>query len=652
MKRLFSARINFDLMSNTFKKQKNLLIIFSILLSITFPFAIIVRIISNTPIYFDSTGTEFLPLLFIATVFLLLATPLIFFNYLTSKRSVDFMHALPIKRKDLFITQMITSLLFIVIPFTISYWGGYILLYLFQGLSVELAHFTLFVKAILLFAVIQAPTHFVIMNTGTTSDSIIYSIIMFLAPYIAYGAFEIFASTFIVGVESLSSSNLLMFISPSAALFKLLIFNNSNISPILVILYWLVANMIFTAVTIHLYERWRSERSELPFNNRYFFSLVSSTFIAFLLVFTLSVFSFDRQSPWKFLAIQNLLIPVLFTFVVYVILDTIRKRSFQRLTKSLKRYSIIAISTLLLTTIIYVTQGFGYSNFIPDVDDIDSIMVTSNLGYDDPLFSETINEKYIISEITEIKKVIDVHHAYVRIFKETNRLIKPLYYESPYLSNDSVYESGNLTFQYRLKNGKKVTRSYRLPVNTYDIAYQLLDLNSIRLKSQPLFDATKPTLDVKLYSGVMDKEYSVDFDLILTTLKEEYLRVESLSTQATLRYVILYTHKDHIYQINIDDRFPATIGFIERYTKGETPTNFNHYIVNQDEYNFNHGVTYPASFHNYIENLEDKKTLTPSELNDARARIFSIDLNTKNSDTLVINTSTDYDPNLILIPLR
>ena len=150
----------------------------------------------------------------------------------------------------------------------------------------------------------------------------------------------------------------------------------------------------------------------------------------------------------------------------------------------------------------------------------------------------------------------------------------------------------------------------------------------------------------------MDKEYSVDFDLILTTLKEEYLRVESLSTQATLRYVILYNHKDHIYQINIDDRFPATIGFIERYTKGETPTNFNHYVVNQDEYNFNHGVTYPASFYFYIENLEDKKTLTPSELKDARARIFSIDLNTKNSDTLVINTSTDYDPNLILIPLR
>src|SRR5699024_11194704 len=160
---------------------------------------------------------------------------------------------------------------------------------------------------------------------------------------------------------------------------------------------------------------------------------------------------------------------------------------------------------------------------------------------------------------TEIKEVMDVHHAYVRIFKETNRLIKPLYYESPYLSNDSVYKSGNLTFQYRLKNGKKVTRYYRLPLNTYDIAYQLLDLNSIRLKSQPLFDETKPTLDVKLYSGVMDKEYSVDFDLLLTTLKEEYLRVESLSTQATLRYVILYNHKDHIYQINIDDRFPATI---------------------------------------------------------------------------------------------
>lgn len=651
MKRLFSARINLDLMKYTFKKQKNLLIIFTILLSITFPFAIIVRIISNTPIYFDSTGTEFLPLLFIATVFLLLATPLIFFNYLTSKRSVDFMHALPIKRKDLFMTQMVTSLLFIIIPFAISYWAGYLLLYVFHGFGVELSHFTLFIEAILLFAVIQAPTHFVIMNTGTTSDSIIYSIIMFLAPFIAYGAFEIFASTYIIGVESLSSSNLLMFISPSAALFKLLIYN-STISQSLVILYWLVANMIFTAVTIHMYEIWRSERSELPFNNRYFFIFVSSVFIAFLLVFTLSIFSFDSQSPWKFLAIQNLLIPVLLTFVVYVILDTIRKRSFQRLTKSLKRYSIIALSTLLLTTLIYITQGFGYSNFIPDSDDIDSVIISSNLGYRDPLFAETNNVKFIISEPSEIKDIMDVHHTFVETFKKSNRLINPIRYESSYLSNQSSYESGNLTFQYKLKNGKKVTRTYRLPVNSYDLAYPLLNLNTMRLKSQPLFDDAATIVDFKLYSGVMDKSYSIDFDLIKSTLKEEYLNNKSISADTSLKYVILYNHKDLPHQINIDDRFPATIALIEQYKHAETPTDFNHYIVEQDEFELNHGVVYPAGFHYYIENIGDRKTLTPTELEDVRARAFSIDFNSKNSESLVINMNTDYDPALILIPLR
>lgn len=646
MKNLFAARVNFPLLKSTLVKQKNLLVIFTILLSITFPFTIVVRIISRSstvPIQ-DLESTRVL--LYFFTVILLLLIPFIFFNYLTSKRSVDFMHSLPIKRRDLYATFVLLSLLFVIIPFTIAYWSGYFLLYGFEDVSFSMSHIYQYVRSILLFGSVQASTLFVIMNTGTTSDSIIYSMILFIAPFIVYGAFEIFASTYIVGVESFGASNLLLYLSPTIALAEVAASGGSGLSPNLILLYWLSTTFVAHALTMRLYENWKSERSELPFNNRFFFYFVTSIFVAFFMIFSLSIFSIDTRSPLKFLAIQNLLLPILMSFILYVSLDTIRQRSFRKITKSIKRFSAIAFTTLLITTIVYVTQGFGYSNDLPDFADVDSIMISSSAGYSDPVLMGIENTPLKMYDETEIKLVLDMHQNLIDSFKQSNRFFNSETYQSKYYPIEDPYDQSTLQIHYQLKNGKKFKRTYYLPRAMNELTYPLIETQAFKQAKQPLF--RNKVNDVTLYNGVMTQSYDIELDTLKDTLHREYFTLpldQALSGEYTLRYVLTYTYDDAFYQIFIDDRYPETLKLLSELPEGKQSKAEITYVQSD---NSNFGIAYG----DYFDFLEEKKELLPEAAEALSERIRAFNLNGKSWDYLWIEIPNDYSYYIVKIPVK
>lgn len=650
MKNLLDSRINIDLLKHIIKKQSNLLLIFTLILSITFPFVVVVHTISFTNLVSSDYIEIMIVLLLIASIALLMGSPFIFFNYLTSKKSVDFMHSLPIKRRDLFMTNTLISYLFVLIPFTIAYWSGYLLLFLFQGFSLNLSILTFYLQLIVLFVAIQLPSLFVIMNTGTVSDSLIYSIILFFVPFIAYGAYEVFTSTYIMGVNTLAFSNFLSYVSPAVAAFKIYL-NPELHSPL--ILYWTIISVVVFTFTSYLYNIWKSELAEQPFNNPIFFNLVSSIFIGLLLVFISSAFIIDSSARFKFLAIENILIPVLFTFVTYIILDSIRRRSFQGLKRSIKRYSLIAGVTLVSMILVFITQGFGYSNHIPVLNDVQSVIFSTSIGFYDPVVQGLNEREFIITDASEIEKIIDVHQTLVDTYKKSNKIFNPKSYESTfYPDSDYDYFTGQVQFEYTIGKNRTFKRVFTVSQPMFELIYPVLEINTIKLNSNPLLLNSASNTNFKVYNNIMTESYSLDQNFIIETLKDELLSLkldDLLIGYSDLTYIIIYDSGINAYQFNIDSRFPKTLKIITENIQKPVKENYEHYLVDDAHY---YGTSSNLGYNYFWHDFSEKEPLNLDDLSKLKGRLFSLNLEEKNTDSLLIIYPSEYDTQQITLPLK
>lgn len=633
MKNFISKYVDFNLLSNSLKKNKNMVVIFTILLLIPFPFALIVRLLSSSAPLDTYLYESFVILLLIATVPLFIATPFMMFNYLTSKKSVDFFHALPIKRRKLFVTNALLSYLLVMIPFTISYVLGQSIsqfVFVTPNISYSVAFYF---SALLLFATIQIPCFIVIMNTGTTSDSIIYSIILFIAPFIAYFAYEVFASTYLFGLGSFVNTNLLSYISPIYALIRTYSNSISEIIPWALLLYWFVMSLLAYKIVIELYESWKSERSELPFNNTVFFYFVSAVFIAILLVFCISLFPFNPNSSFKFLAIQNLIIPLFISFVVYVILDTIRKRSFRNLVKSLKRFAVIGLSTLLITTFIFVTEGFGYMSRIPDRERIQNITLeSSNLDWD-PHFSYFPTELKLETE-RDIELFISIHERLTQEFKMQNKFFGNDFYSSQYYPDADVRYTGSyISFKYELEGRTDMKRSYYLPEAMIELTYDLLNTDSYRDHLLDLLN--QPSSQIKVYNNTMNKVYMTSSEEYVEALHKDFsqLQYDPIIPLELHNVVYLSSMKVPLF---IDSRFINTLSLIDESKLEQS--NLEIAMINS-VYNTNYGLSNPS---NYYSNPAEEKPLSSSELEAMNLKTYVSDLNNQEHKAIRVYFDESY----------
>ena len=66
-------------------------------------------------------------------VMLTFVAPVAVYSFKMNKRSVDCFYAMPIKREKLLLVKTLVGLAILVIPFTLSYWSGFLVLLLRQG---------------------------------------------------------------------------------------------------------------------------------------------------------------------------------------------------------------------------------------------------------------------------------------------------------------------------------------------------------------------------------------------------------------------------------------------------------------------------------------------------------------------------------------
>lgn len=596
MNRLFTSRIHFKLFINNLKTYRAYMATFTILLAAFFPAPILISLLRGN--LSSEYSFEVIPLVAIASMIFALV-PFITQHYLTSKKAVDVYHSLPISRKDLFITQWVTGIVIALVPFALNYIAGYFIGSI-GGMLVPNNLLSSFFIYVILMIAIQIPNHFVIMNTGTVANSLVHSLILFAAPFIAYGALAVFVEVFIYGLSSIDI-DVLNFLSPTYALYRLKTMDVGTGYVFGVCAYWAVLSTIFLILCLRLYQKRKSERSETPFTTNLYFPLVVSLFTSLCLVAMTGLFTSFSSYTYsmnleKFLSIETLMIPLMITFIMYVILDIFRNRSTKNFLKAAISYLKIAVVTLSLCVVLIITNFFGYANYVPNVSSVNSVSVNKSVLSESGIFQ--ISQEYPsdvikFTDTSAITELSEFHREFLsRVGKypeyadsfDTQRMLSE--YPDTYglfSGNDTGYVTTRLfQVKYQLSAARTVTRAYDIPRHFVTDLYPLLKSDDYQKAAHPILDTvvTQPTS-----LSVYDATYSTRSNIALssentTQLRNAYaadlalLSAEDLAfKESTLKYVINYTAalpstftrntntiSDSLF---IDSRFTNTIAFIE-----------------------------------------------------------------------------------------
>ena len=352
--------INKNLFKFNFKKDKSYLLIYGLLFLAVFPLPVLVTKINMGNAHYDNISglSSYIIFAILIAILLVLITPFIQYNYLFSKKSVHVYHAIPVKRSELFVTKFISILILVLIPFTINYFLGNILIMTLFNTKVDFM-FQNYLSTIFFLLIIQSLSTFIILNTGTLLDSLIHTIIFLIYPFFIFLTLNAFSDRFLFGLNGIPADGLRS-LSPLYAIFYVL---NKDPFPISLIIYWAIIFLGFFLVQKRMYLKRKSEKSEEPFTNDWYFPVSANIFTGFMFVFINVVYNsvnnLNERSISSFFSIDALLISIILTFVGYAFLNLFRYRSTKFLKKTIKDYIVIVLISSLLSTLVIGTQYFN-----------------------------------------------------------------------------------------------------------------------------------------------------------------------------------------------------------------------------------------------------------------------------------------------------
>lgn len=473
MENLFRARINAGFFRFLIKRNTRLMILTSVAMIALYPLLAFTEFVFNGTYSqgFFNVGRAFQLVVFFVS---LVIVPFVIFSYLNSKKSLDVYHALPITRKDLFLTGLIASMVIVLIPFLSVYGIGWI----YNALVVPTIDNTLIFEnlyySLALSMAIALPFMFSMMNTGTSVDGFLYGLIIHLIPMIAYGTYLVFGNTVLLGFRAPTNNTFLLFTAPLWTIFDLnlnrnLVFPNPN----LVALYWFVMSFGMAWLVLFFYKIRRSEKAETPFTNNKFYPIIVSIFILMIQFFFYSTFTLLTEG--SSLDLRTLIFPVFFTFVAYMILDVIANRGFKNFTKALIKFAIITAVSLTTFLVATFTGGAGYVSNVPNPDRIAKVefLITDESGLFSPSYSSyiynTSNGVIAYEDEADIEVIVDFHQSIIDRFKELGisnnsyNFYEQTTLETTYPFQLASWTTSEVQLRYTLNNGSTLLRSYRIP---------------------------------------------------------------------------------------------------------------------------------------------------------------------------------------------
>ncbi len=556
------------------KQNKSYIILFTVMMSAVFPVIVTIQLLIQdySTVHETINAENYVGFLAVLASFFASITPFLLLNYKNSRKSVDLYHSLPMKRKDLLRNNLMVAMTILILSTAIAYWSGYGILYLFTNLSFQKIHLQHFIRLSIMFFVLMMPSVFTIMNTGTLADSLIYTIIVILLPLLAYASFNIFSAANIFGFEPFDLQSL-KYASPFVATLYMFDFINTTFS-IKLLLYWMILAYAIYRISLKLYEKWPSECSESPISNAFFFPLISTIFTAIIFTFLISAISFPTNSKIPYLSIQNLLLPVLITYILYATLTIFKERSANALRHASKNYLLIIGTTLLLLTVFRESNGLGVYTHLPNKDKIASVSIENNHN---STYFLPLNSPYLISDKEAIDLILDFNESLIQDYQD-GKFEKI----SPYTTIEKKMTTVQL--HYKLKNGRSFKRSYQIPLKKLKQIEDIQNYEDVAYRNHPLINPRYTVQNMLVTDPMMSeqKQFQGDLRRLQKLILEDMKNVQLSNNSSEIVYQLLYLD-DIYYQFPIDRRFEKAIRYLNQHLSEAEVLETSYILVDKDE---------------------------------------------------------------------
>ena len=427
-----------------------------------------------------------------------LACAIALFSYLFSARSANMLHAMPLRREELFITNALSGLLFAIVP------------------NLLIVLLTILAEVAIGIVVVQTTLQWLLMNT--LSFLFFYGFAIFVVQLTGNGFFLPFLygilNIVVIAVEAIVCGVLNIFVygyseTGFGTLAKLspiyylemntgvvgenVLYNTNNE---LVNIHYVYDNWIYLLIIgavglllaiigFVLYRRRSIESAGDVIAIRCLRPVFKYCFaVGFALVFGMMLYSFVQvpMSPIM-LFLEVACFMLVGTFIGYFLAEILMQKSFRVFRKGWLGFAIVSLCILALLTAVDC-DFFGYERYVPEADEVKTVLV----GYRDEgggssdaaLIEKTLAlHKKIIQEKENQEDVELVRRANYRYYNNSDQ-------STMEASSNWAMESCSITYQ--LKNGKEVTRTYELCYERSEENNELNDAKSLISTYEAIFN--------------------------------------------------------------------------------------------------------------------------------------------------------------------
>ena len=480
---------------------------------------------------------------------------LLAFRFLHSKKQSIFVHSLPLNRRTVYISTTIAVMFLMIAPvvingliltlMSVSKYSGYISItsvITWMALNV-LCHIVMFSVAALCCTI-----------TGNSFGAAVIYFIVHLTPIIISSMSNEFLHDFILGFGGENDiTNIIGEINPFTFLIRIseCVSNLSQVNVRYVsadILKWIPVYLVVSAalyiVSYYLYKMRKLENVEEVSGFK-----VMNPIFKYLVTFTVAISTLAAIANFHYISPVTAIVTfILTTAVSYFICEMVLKKTL-RVFGSYKGYAGFVCVIVFILIVSKVTGGFGYENYIPDLNEIKSVSVSSYNGYKGDV---KISDK----DFKEF--ALNIHKERI----EKGILIK---------DNDSRFAPVNIN--YEMNKGNTVKRRYFITENEMNDMFDKLYTFDIYVKNYDDFYSVDEDkiIEMQLNDDKHSRQFGIDVnqqkglydalekDRLSLTFKEMNCISNTYTFSISVKY--LYTEEADVYY-NSPREYTRTISFM------------------------------------------------------------------------------------------
>ena len=350
------------------------------------------------------------------------------FGYMNEEKQSSFIHGLPVSRKRIYSTNILTAIAMYVVPYvlncilllimTLGDLGKYLTSSdILSWLGFNVVYNTLFFG----FAT------FVGMMCASKKAHVILTYGIMYAPIVMYNLLQYLLIKMLFGYNDVRNTFLQYW--PFTRIFTS--FSNYNFSEdIKVMVGYVIVSIILALVGYLLYKIRNLEHTRemiafkwLRYIAKYLITFCVNT-VAFIYFYSL----LNKDIVYSIVA------SLIVSAIAYLVVEMIFRKTL-KVFKSIKDFVWYGIAVVILIVALD-NDFFGYETRVPKIDDIESVSLTG--------LSKTVE----VNDIDDIEKIVEIHRDCINMRNDT-----------------SYYYGTQFVIDYTLKNGSKINRKYRVKDN-------------------------------------------------------------------------------------------------------------------------------------------------------------------------------------------